>query len=839
MVVLPNVQKIILSFTDCVLGVYDISPAFDKVFHVTSLPHCVLSLDYWFDEKNTDHSILIFGDSAGALGIMEFFQVSRTMFGVSFLVKTDCCHVSFSNLADSVAVDGMKITYIPRVHNDWVNKVRYWDCMESVLSCSSDATTSLVITDIHGQKENSSIFQVNKGIISFEYSRKWNIIATGGTDQAVRLWNPYVTTKPTVILKGHNTAIIYVTINHIDGLIISFSNDKELRVWSIQNQCCVQINYQFQRIENIPVTFCFHPTLLVLLTGYCGTFGVMEGYSEDEISSEDVVSHNKSICAALYNGSFNLVVSGCHESVISVWNIDTGENIIKFSNCHGNMEITAMKFDSEGRRLITGGRDGSIKMWNFNNGACLCVLKHNFNAEVNCFLFLDRRVIASGWSQFITDYKNVKTEDTTPKFWGKGIHKDAVLCMAYQTPDILVTGSFDGDIVVWDMCREQNIFTLNATNVDYTKRYYHLYHELPVKLKKELEQIKKRKESKESEKSEDNGSKGGKFGYSNINAVEQVIILSKRSRNTISTATLVACGSGGLVQFWNMCGGGMIGEFNVFDCSNETISSIEKNVLYLSHSITACKTDSNNSVMITGTTLGYIQVWDINDYCIDIPYGQRPVREMPKLLNGWRGHTKTIVSIDIAEEKKLIITASTDCRVSLWTTSGKYIGTFGDKTLWNLSDINNTKLPPGIHQVASHNTLQTIAPAITCIADDLSSIFTTSNTAKDDSQLENVDEAYIESIMSKPSRHKGRVVPSTNFKLKVTDGILPIYSILKCLELNNCDPEAIRVESKMKETEKRTSSHNECIDDSIQLPKSLITEKMLLPNTIPKSSGST
>lgn len=67
---------------------------------------------------------------------------------------------------------------------------------------------------------------------------------------------------------------------------------------------------------------------------------------------------------------------------MSVWDVDTGEKTIQFSQCHGNMEITAMAFDPTGRRLITGGRDGSIKLWNFNNGACLSVLENHYKAEV-------------------------------------------------------------------------------------------------------------------------------------------------------------------------------------------------------------------------------------------------------------------------------------------------------------------------------------------------------------------------------------------------------------------------------------------------------------------------
>ena len=45
------------------------------------------------------------------------------------------------------------------------------------------------------------------------------------------------------------------------------------------------------------------------------------------------------------------------------------------------------------------------------------------------------------------------------------------------------------------------------------------------------------------------------------------------------------------------------------------------------------------------------------------------------MINTWKGHFASVVSIDIVEEKNLIISASTDCCVSLWTLEGRYIGT--------------------------------------------------------------------------------------------------------------------------------------------------------------------
>ena len=56
------------------------------------------------------------------------------------------------------------------------------------------------------------------------------------------------------------------------------------------------------------------------------------------------------------------VVSGCEGGVVTIWDIDSGRQVLRFANCHGNNEITALCLDTTGRRLVTGSRDGDIKV---------------------------------------------------------------------------------------------------------------------------------------------------------------------------------------------------------------------------------------------------------------------------------------------------------------------------------------------------------------------------------------------------------------------------------------------------------------------------------------------
>ena len=93
-----------------------------------------------------------------------------------------------------------------------------------------------------------------------------------------------------------------------------------------------------------------------------------------------VTTQKHPLCAALYSSSFHQVtilpaaavrslefpwlqvVVGGEGSEVNVWDIDTGEMVVQFSDCHGNNEITAMAIDASGRRLITGSRNGDIKV---------------------------------------------------------------------------------------------------------------------------------------------------------------------------------------------------------------------------------------------------------------------------------------------------------------------------------------------------------------------------------------------------------------------------------------------------------------------------------------------
>lgn len=55
-------------------------------------------------------------------------------------------------------------------------------------------------------------------------------------------------------------------------------------------------------------------------------------------------------------------VSGDHRGTVCVWNVGTGKLCFRFTRAHGDSRITAMAFDTNMRRLLTGSEDGEIKV---------------------------------------------------------------------------------------------------------------------------------------------------------------------------------------------------------------------------------------------------------------------------------------------------------------------------------------------------------------------------------------------------------------------------------------------------------------------------------------------
>ncbi|KAF0030616.1 hypothetical protein F2P81_017347 [Scophthalmus maximus] len=94
------------------------------------------------------------------------------------------------------------------------------------------------------------------------------------------------------------------------------------------------------------------------------------------------------------------------------------------------------------------------QVWDFN-GRCL----HRMNAglgravEITQVLLLKRSILVMGWERMLTVFRlhSFSQSLVEPSEWKGGVqHRSDLLCAAFQPPQTLVTGSYDGEIIVWN-----------------------------------------------------------------------------------------------------------------------------------------------------------------------------------------------------------------------------------------------------------------------------------------------------------------------------------------------------------------------------------------------------
>lgn len=719
-----NSSKIVVSTSNRDLCFYDISANCDNCdlcFIVSGFENTITALHYWYDSKDLNKATLVFGDSQGQVGRIIFSTVTTGLFGAAPIKKTNEVRKIAMDEILCGMIDGVEMI-IQKIHMDWSKKVCFVPHNDSFISCSMDPECSLYVGKINdkGKKKGGSSFAVKKGVNAFDYSKDY--IVSGGLDTAIRVWHYIMLTKPTAMMKGHSAVVEHVIVSEHTNSIISVSKDLVIKIWDLKDHVCLQSLTKLTFGSHPVSAIYFNPRLNMLVIGSKNfNLGVLERSRKSTVENTAIKSHQKTVRAAIYNKEFNQVVSTSYDSMVCVWDLDTGEKVIQFSNCHGNHEITAMTFDPNLRRLLTAAKDGTIKIWNFNNGALLGELQNVHDYEVTDILCCKNNFITGGWSRKIVMYSDNRgmEEEEPPRILNDTHHVEDILSMALYRQDLIAYSMYNGSIIVRNAGGELVLCRFSAAKVnqrglgyatvyyspiaatianhpgDSEERYNSNEHLPPIQLKAG---IKKRRRSSFVQG-------GGSarlpsicqsslvtqlptIGENNDEkqydcSVDKLIFLDARKPG-FDTATLISGGNYGCIRAWSCQGGGMLGQFTVMH--NATIND----------SVYALATDTNNTVLITGDTMGFVNVFDMTSYCVKskgaINYPPNLIHRQkvygfnsPPVKQKFRCHLTTITNVDLVDSKELIITSSTDCSIRLWTLSGYYVGTFGQKDMWSLN----------------------------------------------------------------------------------------------------------------------------------------------------------
>ncbi|KAL5253479.1 hypothetical protein ACHWQZ_G013315 [Mnemiopsis leidyi] len=658
---MTNINRFILSTGDRELQFFEAS-TFEPYCQISGLESVPLKMSFWHNPRNTEESILMYGDNQGCVNVLVIPNTTLAFRKWKQEAKVD--GVPTANIEKVASMADVRYACW-EVHRDWVVDLKYEDHLRSIISCSNDPSTGIVIGNVVGStnvesalRENAmkrcaqgssarkrlsadqTVFYVYKGVKTFAYSESYNILVTGGMDRLVRIWNPYVNTKPTALLRGHNGPIFYLYICDREQRIYSISTDKTVKVWDAQDHsqlCSVGMKSHVIQGEMTAVLYNEFTKAIAITTDCLSVLNLRE---HRHSHTEATQTHRDAIHCIRYNPHFKQIVTACNSSMIKVWDIESGQHVFEYNNAHGTSAVTSMIFDSSGRRLVTGGRDGLLRIWNYNNGQCLRTLRKGSNEEVTCVIHVtvskNKYIVCVGWDRRINVFTDttdsIHHEQHALPHWvddeRRGHTEDILAVTANSATNHLATSSYDGEIIIWSLVSGHIFCRLKAPAPDPKKPFDPMEGDA---------------------------------------AVNTLLFLSARG-TTRRAATLVACGPAGYIHFWNIYKGGKV-------MSNFLPNNEGANVLAV---------NSHNTVLASGDVAGNVKLYNISGYCTE-----GTERAPPPVLSQFRAHTSTIKCFEFVSgltQNEFLLSGSDDCSVRLWTGKGHYIGTLGQTTRWDIED---------------------------------------------------------------------------------------------------------------------------------------------------------
>ncbi|XP_050802253.1 WD repeat-containing protein 64-like isoform X5 [Gopherus flavomarginatus] len=695
-------NKLIIGTCDREIRLYELSN-FEPYCQITGLETMPLHLDYSVREE--DECIILYGDEQGCVNIILISSVGETLRNwTKCPAVEEIPSVSMENINDS-----RNITFIRwKVHNDWVTKIKYINSIESIISSSNDDYTALVIGCVNETKDvqhrlrilmdsssfptkcslpggaspprrfncDESQFKVHRGVKAFDFCKESNILVTGGLDRNIRLWNPYVPGWAIGLLRGHTSPIGFLCIADGNTKLFSVSMDCTVKVWDIEDQSCLLTMIPKANQIRGEMSVCYFSNELRALYLAADCLVLLHFQQKEDRLSNSCMSHNEPILCCQYNRPFRQVVSCSEGSAIKVWDLQNGQLVTEVYEAHGDAAVTCMALDTSGKRLITGGRDGSLKKWDCSTIRYIHTLKQGTSSdEVTACTYADiysnRYIISVGWDRKINIFPDLHSEATEGRCpqvdWIDSVengHKDDVLCVSFCPPNLVASSSYDGEILIWNLISGHICNRLSAVS--------------QAVMEDGTEDL----------------------------IINKVTFLQSRSERKMTAASLVSSGPRGYITFWNIFGGGKLFAYFIGSKDRSTLSDMA--------------VSDDDCLLCAADHIGYIYIWNITKYALQGPEEEPPACEQHFLLPfqsqcpltlshvadscitdlyliffspsrcqvllSWRAHSCSVTSVAWVSEDRLLLTSSVDCTVKLWSLEGEYIGTFGQKDLWNIKD---------------------------------------------------------------------------------------------------------------------------------------------------------
>ncbi|MFD3703993.1 WD40 repeat domain-containing serine/threonine protein kinase [Nocardia sp. NPDC058658] len=273
-------------------------------------------------------------------------------------------------------------------------------------------------------------------VLAVASSPDGTLLATGSSDNDVRLWNARTGEPARAPMEGHTDYVWSVAFSPDGTLLATGGDDRTIRVWNGRTGEWLKT---LQGHDDYVSSVAFSPDGTRLVSAACDK-DVRLWHVDSGQLDRRLTGHTEKVRAAAFSPDGNTVVSGGDDKTIRVWNANSGE--LEMPRLTGHTGgVRTLAFSPDGSVFATGSNDKTIRIWNARTGEPDRTLSGHTDAVLSLAFSPDGTRLASGSSDKTVRTWNVSTgEPERPPLTG---HTSPVNSVAYRDNISIATGDDD------------------------------------------------------------------------------------------------------------------------------------------------------------------------------------------------------------------------------------------------------------------------------------------------------------------------------------------------------------------------------------------------------------